>query len=58
MLLTTPNTVRLVNFAFMVNGHNFFDRYKGNIYGRHNREFTVPELRQILEQNGFRITEC
>ncbi len=57
LLVTTPNAVRLVNFAFMLAGHNFFDRYKDSIYGRHNREFTALELRELLERNGFRIIE-
>lgn len=55
LLLTTPNAVRLVNFAYMLEGANFFDRYHpdNGIYGRHNREFTVEEVERILSDAGF-----
>jgi 2-polyprenyl-3-methyl-5-hydroxy-6-metoxy-1,4-benzoquinol methylase len=57
LLITTPNAVRLANVALILAGSNIFDRYhpENGVYGRHNREFTVEELRRILEQSGFRI---
>ena len=56
-MLTTPNAVRLINFAHMLAGKNFFDRYhpQNGIYGRHNREFTLSEVTRLLESNGFEI---
>jgi SAM-dependent methyltransferase len=55
LVLTTPNAVRLVNFAYMLAGTNFFDRYHpaNGIYGRHNREFTVAEVDRLLSDAGF-----
>lgn len=60
LLLTTPNAVRLQNVALMLSGNNFFDRYhpEFTVYGRHNREFTVEEVREILGENGFEVLEC
>lgn len=57
LVLTTPNAVRLINFAHMLAGKNFFDRYhpQNGIYGRHNREFTLTEVTRILESEGFVI---
>jgi SAM-dependent methyltransferase len=55
LVLTTPNAVRLINVAYMLAGSNFFDRYhpETGIYGRHNREFTAPELARLLPDAGF-----
>ena len=55
LILTTPNAVRLINVAYMLAGANFFDRYhpETGIYGRHNREFTAPELARLLPDAGF-----
>lgn len=57
LLITTPNAVRLINFAHMIEGYNFFDRYHTNngVYGRHNREFTITEIEKILIENKFKI---
>ena len=59
LIITTPNAVRLSNVAYMFHGSNFFDRYHINngIYGRHNREFTVGELENILARNGYQISQ-
>lgn len=55
LLVTTPNAVRLSNLALMLSGSNIFDRYhpQNGVYGRHNREFTVPEFELILRDAGF-----
>lgn len=60
LVITTPNAVRLINFAHMLAGRNFFDRYhpQNGIYGRHNREFTLSELAALLPQFGFEIEEA
>jgi SAM-dependent methyltransferase len=57
LLVTTPNAVRLANVALMLAGSNPFDRYhpQNGVYGRHNREFTAPELRAILGDAGFEL---
>ncbi len=57
LLVTTPNAVRLQNIALILAGSNFFDRYhpQNGVYGRHNREFTLPELDTILHDAGFTI---
>lgn len=57
LVLTTPNAVRLINFAHMLAGKNFFDRYhpQNGVYGRHNREFTLSEVTMLLESEGFKI---
>ncbi len=57
LILTTPNAVRLINFANMVAGSNIFDRYcpANGVYGRHNREFTVEELDILARGAGFEI---
>lgn len=57
LLVTTPNAVRLANVALVLAGSNPFDRYhpQNGVYGRHNREFTVPELDTILRGAGFEL---
>lgn len=57
LLITTPNAVRLINFAHMIEGYNFFDRYHvaNGVYGRHNREFTITEIQKILIENKFKV---
>lgn len=57
LVITTPNAVRLINVAHMLQGKNFFDKYhaENGIYGRHNREFTLSEVTKLLESEGFKI---
>ena len=57
LIITTPNAVRLINFAHMLAGKNFFDRYhpQNGVYGRHNREFSLSEVVRLLEDEGFAI---
>jgi len=55
-ILTTPNVARLENVSRILAGQNLYDPYSGfGPYGRHNREYTVHELRQLLEHLGFSI---
>jgi SAM-dependent methyltransferase len=58
LILTTPNALRLINFAHFLAGKNFFDRYhaQNGVYGRHNREFSLSEVVRLLEAEGFRVT--
>lgn len=56
LLLTTPNVLRWGNVFSLVRGRNINDCYHGNgIYGRHNREYSMGEVSQLLEANGFSI---
>lgn len=60
LVLTLPKAVRLTNVAAMLAGRNFFDLYQeGNgVHGRHNREFTLAEIRALLERDGFEIVRA
>jgi len=57
LLITTPNAARLTNIATLLKGDNIFDLYhpENGVFGRHNREFTLNELKFVLTQNNFRI---
>jgi SAM-dependent methyltransferase len=56
LLLTTPNVIRWGNVFALFKGNNIYDSYHGNgIYGRHNREFSMAEVRQLLETSGFSV---
>ena len=65
LILTTPNARRLVNPFKLMLGHNIYPDlksyyqepilYKGqNFFYRHNRLYTMKELRQLIFQSGFR----
>lgn len=55
LILTTPNATRLENVAKMMAGVNIFDAYSGyyGSYGRHNREYNMAEIQQMLDYCGF-----
>ncbi|MBU1129747.1 class I SAM-dependent methyltransferase [Patescibacteria group bacterium] len=56
ILITTPNVNREENWLKLIKGQNIYDPYSGyGVYGRHNREYTINELRDILFINGFKI---
>ena len=60
IVLTLPNALRLTNVAAMLAGRNLFDLYWiGNgVHGRHNREFSLGEVRTLLERDGFEIVRA
>jgi SAM-dependent methyltransferase len=59
LLLTTPNVCRLENVARLIAGENIYDPYSGHgAYGRHNREYTLAELRRLLQHAGYTIDEA
>jgi SAM-dependent methyltransferase len=59
LLVTLPNAVRLTNVALMLDGYNLFDVYSTNgPHGRHNREYTLEEMVNLLEHNGYRIVRA
>ena len=56
VIVSTPNATRLTNLYFLLLGRNIWDKYSPNgPYGRHNREFTLAEVRDLLEHHGFHI---
>jgi SAM-dependent methyltransferase len=56
LVLSTPNAVRWENLVRLLRGDNVHDAYHGNgVYGRHNREYTADEVRELLEANGFTL---
>lgn len=55
LIVTTPNAVRLVNVAAILAGENIFDKFHHVVHGRHNREYTLAELRALVEEHGYEI---
>lgn len=54
IILTTPNVARAENVKKLQQGENIYDQYSGyGVYGRHNREYTVQELKLLLEGASF-----
>lgn len=54
LVVTTPNVARRQNLLRLARGRNIYDPYSGyGPYGRHNREYTADELRQLLTNTGF-----
>lgn len=40
----------------MIAGEAVMDQYSGyGVYGRHNREYTVPEVTRLLTENAFTV---
>ena len=53
-VVTTPNVVRMNNVLAMADGVSIYDPYSGfGPYGRHNREYSMHELVQLLRFSGF-----
>jgi len=56
LILTTPNAARLDNIRRVMIGNSIYDPYSGyGLYGRHNREYVISEVWQILSLNGFQV---
>lgn len=56
LIVTTPNVARLENVGRLLAGANIYDPYSGHgPYGRHNREYTMNELTQLLAAGGFTV---
>jgi SAM-dependent methyltransferase len=55
LIVTLPNATRLSNLACMLDGYNFFDLYhpENGVHGRHNREFTLAEMKALLALHGL-----
>lgn len=56
LLLTTPNVTRYENITRLASGWGIGDQYSGyGPYGRHNREYSLEEIRSLLDGQGFDI---
>lgn len=57
LVVSLPNALRLTNLACFLDGFNFFDLYhpETGIHGRHNREFTLPEMKKLLSLHGLLV---
>jgi len=56
LLLTTPNIASVKNIMRLSHGQNIYDVYSGyGYYGRHNREYTLCEVRDLLSSLGFSV---
>lgn len=54
LLLTTPNAARWELLWAAHTGGNMYESLSGyGVHGRHNREYTVAELRSLLEACGY-----
>lgn len=55
IVISLPNAVRLANLACLLDGYNYFDLYhpETGIHGRHNREFTLEEVKTLLDLHGL-----
>lgn len=58
LLLTTPNVLNLRYVQELLRGRNIFHPYSGyGVYGRHQREYTLDELKDLIEGCGYEIVE-
>jgi SAM-dependent methyltransferase len=57
LFLTTPNPSRSYNIQRVLMKQSFYDPIFGNgAYGRHNREYSYAELRDLLGAVGYTVT--
>ena len=57
LVLTTPNVANLENVLHLLHGRNVYHPYERR-FGptwRHNREYTPPEVRDLIAGCGFRL---
>lgn len=58
LIVTTPNVARLANAVRILRGKNIHDGYSPyGIYGRHNREYTMPEVVDLVQKHSFRVVQ-
>jgi SAM-dependent methyltransferase len=59
VIISTPNAVRLANVAHLVRGRNIYPGYSPHgPYGRHNREYVLSELKDLLHHHGFEMAKA
>jgi SAM-dependent methyltransferase len=58
VIISTPNAARLPNLYFLARGRSIWDGYSDNgPYGRHNREYTLPEVAALAKRHGCEVVE-
>ncbi|MBN2002115.1 MAG: class I SAM-dependent methyltransferase [Anaerolineae bacterium] len=58
LLLSTPNAVDMRRTLLMLLNRPCGFHYSGySVYGRHNREFTLPELSCFVENCGYKVLD-
>ena len=56
LVLTTPNAARSDGIVRLARGRNVYEPLSGHgVYGRHNRLYTVDEVRALLEAAGYEV---
>jgi len=56
VVVSTPNATRLTNLYFLALGRSIWEGYSANgPYGRHNREFTLAEVEELLGRHRFDV---
>jgi SAM-dependent methyltransferase len=59
LVLSTPNSINMKQTVALLCNHSMEFPYSGyGVYGRHQREFTIQELRGLLEACHFRVLEA
>lgn len=59
-LITTPNIIRSQNLVKLLLGQNIYyniNQLKENINHRHNREYTLSEVKNMVENSGLNIVK-
>jgi SAM-dependent methyltransferase len=58
VIVSTPNAARLSNLVRLARGKNIYADYSPHgIYGRHNREYTFPEVVELLKRHDFQVVQ-
>lgn len=58
LVITTPNVLNLGYLRALAKGRNFLHPYSGyGVYGRHQREYTLGELTDLVEGCGYEIVK-
>ena len=59
LIVSTPNATRLTNLYFLALGESIWEGYSEHgAYGRHNREFTLVEVCDLLGRHGFAVVHA
>ena len=59
LIVSTPNATRLTNLYFLALGESIWEGYSDHgAYGRHNREFTLVEVCDLLGRHGFEVAHA
>ena len=59
LIVSTPNATRLTNLYFLALGESIWEGYSDHgAYGRHNREFTLVEVCDLIGRHGFDVAHA